>query len=338
MNHNSKRVQLPTILILFITLAFSSCVYENTDDCGYVNVGFDYSYNIHSSNAFGNQADHVVLYVFDQNDKLIYKESGDNENKSNSFAMRTNQLEAGKYKFVAWAKSDDIIHEEADFQVPDLVVGVSRLDELTYYMKRKNDIQADELNNMLVGMVESEIGISNETQNVVVPMGKVNKKIRLILLPYNGGTNLDVDDYSFRIIDEIGSGHINYDFSLLKDHAVTYRPYHIENVVPSPKETTKSGATIDRAAVVEINTSRLMVDNDPRLVIATKDDGKELIKVHLPWFLGLSKMEDFDSWDLQTYLDCQDEYTITFFLDGDTWMKGTIIINGWVINNLEVEE
>lgn len=47
-------------------------------------------------------------------------------------------------------------------------------------------------------------------------------------------------------------------------------------------------------------------------------------------------MESHRIWSLQEYLDRQDEYVITLFFDNDKWMDVTIIINGWVVNNVNI--
>lgn len=347
MNRNRKRVYLPAIFILFFTLAFSSCVDENTDDCGDVSIGFDYSYNMLSANALAGQANYVVLYVFDSKGTLVMKNVSGDIQITSDYAVRTTDLKAGKYKFVAWAKSNHIKSDDADFKIPDLTVGASVLDDLTYYLKRTNGIQKHELNNLLVGITEAELSNTNAPQHVTVPLKKVNKKIRVVLLPYGGSDELDINNYIFSIVDKIGNGHINNDYSLLHDESVTYHPYYAANVVPKPSEVL-SPNELQRAAVVEINTSRLMdreieVDN-PRLLITSKDTGAEIVSVNLPWFFSLTGMESHKVWGLQEYLDRQDEYVVTLFIDEtsgtlpeDAWIRATIIINGWVVNNIQIE-
>ncbi len=197
-------------------------------------------------------------------------------------------------------------------------------------------MQQSELNNLLIGAIRAEITDGPQTQEIKVGLKKVNKKIRVVLLPYRGGSKLDVADYTFSIVDEIGNGHLSYDYSLLEDEQITYRPYYAANIVPKHSEVLNP-EEIDRAAVVEINTSRLWEENNPRLIIASKTNDKEIVSVSLPWFFSLAEMEGHKKWSLQEYLDRQDEYVITLFLqDGGTWAQTIIIINGWVINNIPI--
>jgi hypothetical protein len=61
------------------------------------------------------------------------------------------------------------------------------LDELTYYLNRTDGKHQCELDNLLVGMTEANIIDTKETQTVNIEMKKVNSKIRVVLLPYDGG-------------------------------------------------------------------------------------------------------------------------------------------------------
>ncbi|MGV8093198.1 MAG: FimB/Mfa2 family fimbrial subunit [Mangrovibacterium sp.] len=332
---NKNRI-LFVLSALMAILPLSSCIKDNLDDCG-IDVRFDYSYNMLSSNSFGVQADRVSLYVFDEPGTLVLQQTSRGDALSNDYRLHIEALKAGKYRFVAWSQGSGVEGDAADFDVPVMTVGSSSLGDLTYSLKRTDGVQQHELNTFLVGTVEAEIESSEATRLVTVNLKKVTRKIRVILLPYTGGSQLDVSDYDFKIVDEVGSGCINYDYSVLPDEAITYWPYYAANVQPNAPETLSPGE-VDRAAVVELNTSRLIESHNPRLVISGKTSGEEIVRLNLPWFLSLTEMESHrQGWNLQEYLDRQDKFALTFFLNQGSWMQGTIIINGWVINNLEIE-
>ncbi len=337
MDRTRKITCRPVLLFLAVVLAIPSCIDDKIMDCR-VDVSFNYSYNMLSSNAFEQQADQVALYVFDEDGLLVAKHVSEENRLSDGFQMQTDDLKAGNYRFVAWAQSTDIKEDKAYFNIPRLTVGTSFLDDLSYYLKRESGIQQQELNNLLVGVTEVNINNVEGIHPVTIDLKKVTRRLRVVLLPYLGGTALDVEDYVFSIIDDAGNGHINYDYGILPDEAITYRPYYAANVLPDASETLPP-EEIDRAAVVELNTSRLIESHNPRLVISGKKNGKEIIRLNLPWFLSLTEMEGHkQAWSLQEYLDRQDEYVITLFLDAEEnlWMQNTIIINGWVINDLEL--
>lgn len=322
-------------LSMIALLAMSSCIKEDPDDCK-IRVSFDYSYNILSSNALENQVDQLMLYVFDGNDMLVGIYSRQGGAISNAVTVEMNKPEtSGHYRFVAWGKSNTLTADEANFSIPDLTVGVSRLEDLNYYLKRELNFSRHELNNFLVGVAEADVQNTPGTDQVKISLKKVNKKIRVVLLPYLGNTELDVNDYLFSITDPIGSGHIKYDYSMLADEPTTYLPYFKSNIHPSSNAVVPSGE-VDKAVAVEFSTSRLIETNVPRLHILTADGSKELVNINLPWLFSLTEMENHRNWSLQEYLDRQDEYVITLFFDNDKWMDVTIIINGWVVNNVNI--
>lgn len=328
-----ERIKLALFMIAI--LAMSSCIKEDPDDCK-IRVSFDYSYNILSSNALANQVDQLMLYVFDENGILVGLHSRDGSAISNTLTVEMNKPEvSGHYRFVAWGKSNKQTGEESNFTIPNLTVGVSHIDDLNYYLKRDLSISQHELNNFLVGAAEADIQNVPGTDEVKISLKKVNKKIRVVLLPYLGNVELDVDDYFFSITDPIGSGHINYDYTMLGDEPTTYLPYYKSTITPSSNATIPSGE-VDKAVAVEFSTSRLIEVNVPRLHIMTADGSKELVNINLPWLFSLTEMESHRTWSLQEYLDRQDEYVITLFFDNDKWMDVTIIINGWVINNVNI--
>lgn len=332
----SKNRKSSMLFVLLAAAIMISCIDEELVNCRNVSVGFDYSYNILSSNALSEQVSQLSLYVFNERGLLVMKQISPEMGISNNYRIDFSNLDAGKYKFVAWAQSRHVEEEEAFFTIPDLKVGSSVLGDLSYYLKRESGVQQNELNNLLVGYSDVVIENIATTQKIDIQLKKVNKKIRVVLLPYRGGSELDVEDYSFSIVDPIGNGHVNYDYSLINDEQITYRPYYAANVMPDPSEVV-SPEEIDRAAVVEFNTSRLVEENNPRLIITSKENDREILSVNLPWFFSLTEMEDHKEWSLQEYLDRQDRYAITFFLDGGSWMQATIIINGWVINDIDVD-
>jgi len=329
-----NKTYLPLLLAIFMVFTTSSCIREEVRDCG-ATVRFMYVHNILSINALENHADEVFLYIFGEDGILVQQYSNASTPLTNDFMIRLNDLKSSNYHFVAWARSKHITSEQSYFSIPKLTAGVSSIDELTYMMKREDSgFQRHELNNFLVGMAEAVI--DNHNSHVTVELRKVTNKIRVAILPYTSGNTLGVADYEFSIVDKTGNGYINYDYTLLPDKQITYLPYYASNL--SPKDDVLSPNEVGRAAVVEINTSRLIEANAPRLHIVERKGSKEIVSLNLPWVFSLTGMEDHREWSLQEYLDRQDRYTIMLYLDDDNiWMTDTIIINGWSINNEKME-
>ena len=83
---------------------------------------------------------------------------------------------------------------------------------------------------------------------------------------------------------------------------------------------------------------RLMLENNPILTI-TNDKGEKVLSIPLIDYALLVKGHYNRQMDNQEYLDRQDEYNMTFFLDEDDhWVSSYIIINSWkvVLNNEEL--
>lgn len=331
---------VPVILLSMVIILLSSCIKDDRDNCGGVNVNFNYSYNILSSNAFGEQADKVVLYVFGEDGLLVKKITKEGAAVTNDLTISLAGLRDGKYQFAAWAQSTNVEGEQANFEIPDLAPGQSTIDELTAFLKRTNGIQGHELNHFMIGCVTSEIASDAGYRTVTVDLKKVTNKIRVILLPGTTGGTLDKDDYQISINDEIGNGHINYDYSLLGDGPLTYSAYFKANMQPGEKETLAGNGPVDNAVVAELNTSRLMEANKPGLVITNSTNGNEIVNLNLCYYISLIRLESHAAeWSLQEYLDRQDEYAISIYVDtvNRSWLKSVLIINGWVINLAEID-
>lgn len=315
-----------------------SCVNESMGNCGItepgINLQFRYTYNIKESDAFGHEVGNINVWVFDSDDVFVaeYVDKGGDQ-IINGFAMPIPALPAGQYTFVAWARSIDMDEENSNFQYAGMTRGESTLPELTARLMRNEDNYFGmRLNKSLNGTVSADIG--TEQQTVIIDMLKCTNTMRIILMPYRPGQQLDVDDYDFLINGK--SAWLNYDASLHKEDPVTYIPYYTETL---REEQTKSlgvrsdNGAIDNAAVAELNMSRLFYDIAPRFVIKDRKNGKVLMDINLTWFLSLQAIgERKEGWSDQEYLDRQDSYAITFFIDGETLMMNHIVVNGWVVS------
>ena len=241
-----------TYLFFALFMVFTASCIKEDKSCG-ITVRFVYTHNILSTNAFENQVDHVSLHVFGEDGILVQQCTNGSTPLTNDFTMRLGNLRHGRYHFVAWARSEHLTADHSYFSVPSLTVGVSTIDELTYLMKRESGIQRHELNNLLVGVAESTI--DNGNASITVNLRKITNRIKVVVLPGTPGTMLRVEDYEFAIVDKVGNGHVNYDYMLLPDEPITYLPYYAANL-ESEAARSLLWDDIDRASVVEINTSR----------------------------------------------------------------------------------
>ena len=132
--------------------------------------------------------------------------------------------------------------------------------------------------------------------------------------------------------------HMHY-LTLLKGGEATYFPQD------RPENSSRAQTGVN-AVIGELTVGRLMADRrkDVALTVRNSHTGDRILSIPLIDYLLLVKgnyySEDgFSPMSDQEYLDRQDDYPMTFFLDDDDdWIKTVIYINSWrvVINDTSV--
>ena len=81
----------------------------------------------------------------------------------------------------------------------------------------------------------------------------------------------------------------------------------------------------------ELTVGRLMADMEPVLTV-TNDKGEKVLSIPLVDYALMVKGHYNRDMSDQEYLDRQDEYNLTFFLDeNNQWMSAYIYINSWKV-------
>ncbi len=312
------------VILLFFMAVMSSCVYDDQSECT-LNLRFRYVYNMQNADGFTHEADEVEVYVFDSNKHFVGKYSspvGDEE----TCTIQLPLPKSGKYTFVAWAYSKKEQDDLANFKLQAQGNPIS-MEDLSARLQRVGNKASHRLNSWLNGTLESEVSGSN--RNLTIDMMKCTNAIRVILMPARAGKTLDCNDYDIHI--EGRNGWLAYDASPYQPDSLTYYPYY-QNLEKS-STTYNNTSEIDNAVVADLNTSRIMDGSNPRLVVRNSKLDKEVLNIDLAWFLSLQAIGEHKSeWSSQEYLDRQDEYAMTFFIDNDTWMQARILVNGWVLS------
>lgn len=324
----TDRLHILRLLAVWLVLlpVFTSCIYEDLEECPQpYSVCFRYDYNMEFANLFADEVDNLSVYVFNADGKYLRTFSDRGEALRKPGYRLPLPLEAGNYRFVTWAGL-----EGNDFVPTTLQPGVSSPDDLVVALRHDG------------GEVPSDSPLTPlwqaKAENIVVPepgevrtdtlgLVKDTKTIRVILQRRDGAP-IHAADYGFRIECPRGNGRLAYDNTLLDEEMLIYRPY----------SQTETAATADTVAHVtaDMSVSRLLVDNAMRLFVSKADGGSTLVDIPLIGYLLLTQMEqDKRIKSNQEYLDRQDFYTITLFLDGEPgevhWFDGLIIINGWAL-------
>ena len=101
-------------------------------------------------------------------------------------------------------------------------------------------------------------------------MMKCTNTLRVILMPIQAGEALQAEDFAFSI--EGKAGWLAHNAELLQEDPVTYRPYYQETSI----DPSATGEAVESAVVAELNTSRLMVEAEPRLLIHDTKNDREI--------------------------------------------------------------
>ena len=317
--------------------AFTSCnvLSEEVEDCA-VYVRFKYDMNMKFADAFSSSVKSVTLYGFDKNGVLAFQKTEEGAPlQQEGYRMRldeVHQSEKADYDYITWAGLED----NDVFMVPLLTVGQSTKEDLYCLLQRaEGGVVNKDLEDLYHGQVNNESISRVSMDDILVPLTKNTNSIRIILQHINGEP-LDVSQFDFTITDE--NGKMNYDNSLLeKDVTITYQAWNKANGNVDMGASDQRGVTEINVAIADLTTARLMADQRPILTITTKDK-KEVLKLPLVDCALLYKRLRYEDMPNQEFLDREDEYNFTFFLDeNNKWLSSSIMVNSWKVVLDDVE-
>lgn len=321
-------------LLSFMILVSCDALYEGEGDCSYrYGVRFIYDWNIKFADAFSHEVKAVTLYVFNEAGIFVSRYEASGPFAKESGYVLPVDLTPGTYDLVAWCtwdKSDDV--ETLPFDIPELIPGQSTLAELTATLKREHSAK----NTTIVGKdidplfhgFEQRVTFSDEPGEhiVSVPLMKNTNSIRVVL-QHLSGKPVDADKFRFSITST--NGKMNYENELLPDETLRYDAWYVSH--GSAGMETPEGTVTIHTAVAELTTARLMKEDAPRLTV-TNERGETVISIPLVDYLLMVKGYYGRTMGDQEYLDRQDEYSLTFFLDQNSiWDDTRIIINSWAV-------
>ncbi len=179
-----------------------------------------------------------------------------------------------------------------------------------------------------------------------------NTNVVRVVLQHMSGKPIDKDDFVFSITEQNGlMAAANH---LLPDNQITYHPWMQRSgtasvnpaKMPSRADETEgeeagtSEGSVS-AVVTEFTLGRMMAGSQAVLTVKAASDGHTVLSVPVTDYALLVKGHYYEpgshrEMSDQEYLDRQDEYPMTFFLDDDNqWINTVIYINSWrvVLNN-----
>ena len=328
-------------MLLLAGSTFASCnvLSEEEEDCA-VYVQFKYDMNMEFADAFQQAVNSVTLYAFDKSGKLAFQKTEEGEIlKQDGYRMRLDEIshmENAEYDFITWAGEPD----NQSFSIPLLSVGTHTKEDLYCQLNRAGGgIVNDDLEDLFHGQATSvSLGrAASKMPAVVIPLVKNTNKIRIVLQEVEGDP-IDVNDFSFTITDE--NGKMNYDNTLLKDIQLSYQAWNTGNghAGMDGDDIQQEGMTQINVAIADLTTARLIADENikNRAVLTITNIKKNEVVLRMPLVDAalLYKRHEYGEngkhpMSDQEYLDREDEYNFTFFLNNGKWISSNIIINSW---------
>jgi len=337
-------------------ISCDNAIYDNEGDCSVTySVAFRYDRNMKWADAFAHEVKSVHLYAFDKRGTLVWQQSECGEAlKADDYAM-TLDLPAGDYRLVAWCGLENDGERDESFTVPEARVGQTHIEELQCKLNRRYDATGayskEKLYPLFHGMLDVSLPANDDggSYSYTMDLTKNTNHVRIILQQLSG-EEVNVKDFTFRIEEE--NGLMNYDNKLLPDEMITYWTYDTKSGtvgmgIDDYPEIGKAKCTMQTSsraitpvcvAIADFSIARLVEGRKTYLTIETQDGMITSSRIPLTdYALLLKDGYDEDMTD-QEYLDRQDEYSLTFFLDDDRrWIETSIIINSWkvVFDNID---
>lgn len=334
-----KHLGIKVLTLATVLLALTACsgmVYDDEGDCAVsYRLKFRYDWNMKFADAFANEVKSVAVYAFDKSGTLVWQNADKGEALSQDGYSMPLDLPAGDYELIAWCGIDNGGTDES-FSVPQMTVGTSKKEELTCRLNRQ---QADDgtayVDRDLYALYHGTLSVSlpdgedGGEYTYTMPLMKDTNHLRVIL-QHLSGEDVDVSQFSFTLEDE--NGYMAHDNSLLSDENITYRAWNTESGTAGVDvDGNDETVTSVKVAIADLTTARLMADRKMYLTIRNAE-GQTV--VHIPFidYALLIKGNYNRNMSDQEFLDRQDEWSMTFFLDKQgTWVSSLIYINQWRI-------
>jgi hypothetical protein len=336
-------------------LTACNSVYQYEGDCS-VNYRLQFvdDIKLNFSDAFHQEVNSLTVYVFNEDGTYVCSksESGATLHPADGqYSMNLSDLPAGNYHLVAWGGLED----NNAFRVPELTPGVSKLDDLTCTLNRVPgadgvDLVNTDLDPLFHGMLDITIPEVNTegTYYFTMSLLKNTNSVNVVLQQLNG-ESLNSDDYDFII--EADNGHLNHDNSILNDEPkFIYTSWNQQGGVAAISAAKQNATKADNedytqvsAVVANLTISRIVERDDwseytrPTLTVYNRATQSVVLSIPLIDYALLIRGNYPRIASSQDYLDRQDEYNMTFFLNNGQWLSNEIIINSWKIMFLDNE-
>lgn len=302
-------------------------------------VSFKYDYNMLEIDAFEKQVESVTLYAFDADGVLRHQTGATCENILAGGGRMEVPFAPAEYHLVTWCHNIGCQTTE----LPDMTCGKSTIDELQCRIggrtKKEDCTEVCKIGPIFHGEAVNPEPVNDDELNptYLMPLVKNTNNVRITLQNLSDEP-LDAADFDFTIVED--NGLMNYDNALLPDEQLTYIPFYTGqgSLGYETEETRADGTTALNMVIAEFTTGRLMADRNPLLTVTNRQTGKLVFRIPLVQYLKIARSENVGRMSDQEYLDREDTYSLTFFLDEDeSWFAAYILINSWRVVLMDVD-
>ena len=328
--------------------ACDATMFDREGDCEVKHyVRFVYDMNLKWADAFPSEVKSVNLYVFDSNGIFVKEYTGRGDALAKPGYAIELDLPADDYRFVAWCGLDNEGADYESFTVPQPVAGTTSIEQLTCSLntQREAALRAggdeaggysdSQLHFLYHGYLEASLEDNHDGQHYehTIRLTKDTNHIRIILQELTGD-GMDKNDYEFTIED--ANGVMEYDNRLAQSGVITYMPWNQDaDELGVGKTEAEGGLKYIKGVYADLTVSRIMASHsdDMMLTVMNSQTHEPIARVPLIQYALLSKkyyeqtyghaMED------QEFLDREDEYVLTFFLEKNRWLNSEIMIHSW---------
>lgn len=338
MRHFKSILNITTIatLALLLTFVVASCsmMHEDMSGCKKeLRVRFVYDMNMKYADAFASQVKTVTLHAYNLNGDLVFKKTEKASDIAAAGGYMTLDINPCIYTLQVWAEGEERQPNSYIYTTSgDAASDVTKLD--CKINRTTGDIQHD-LTALYHGYAKNvdmrmlDYGV----KTVVVPLTKNTNNVKVVI--QNAiGVKLNATDFDFKIEDD--NGWLAYDNAPVADQPITYHPWsQYDGVVSSASDAS----TQVSAVVAEMTVNRLLASKNPRLKVYNNLNNKLVFSIPLIDYALLVKGNYNKAMTDQEYLDRQDDYSFTFFVDDHLdWLNATIYVNSWrvVLQNVEM--
>ena len=358
MNHKCNQYYLrlrKLLLLAMATVLLSACdsaIYDEEGDCSVVyQVRFRYDMNLKWADAFANEVKSVNLYAYDEEGNLAWQcEESGSILATEGYAM-TLDLKPGKYHLVAWCGLNNDGSRPESFTVPQVYPGEKNMEELIARLSYGHDADGTaysdsrlwplfhgETDVEILSEDDAEPGVYTETINLT----KDTNHVRIIL--HNAsGDDLDMNDYTFEVVAD--NGTLDCHNKVIPTEDIVYRTWNVQaGEAGVGKQASRANIIMVKGVIADLTVSRMMADQRDKMMLTVYDKNKNKVIADVPIidYALLSKEYYEEEYKRpmsdQEFLDREDDYVLTFFMDKDhKWGGAQILIHSWAIVRQNVD-